>query len=189
MLSDEIHAPLVLPGAEFVPFLSVSEEARRWGFSFLSASKGWNLGGLKAAVVVTAAPAPKRYVDRLSPHSLYRTGHLGVLATVAALNDGGPWLADALEVLDHNRRLLGGLLGKLLPDVRYRPPQASFLAWLDFRALGWGDDPRRASPRRRPGRPQRRAPLRPFRQRLRAAELRLRPGDAHRGFRRIAAVS
>ncbi|MFC9880654.1 MalY/PatB family protein [Streptomyces libani] len=141
VLSDEIHAPLVLPGAEFVPFLSVSDQARRWGFSFLSASKGWNLAGLKAAVVVTADPAPRRYVDRLSPHSLYRTGHLGVLATVAAFNDGGPWLADALEVLDHNRVLLADLLEKLLPDVRYRQPQAGFLAWLDFRALGWGDDP------------------------------------------------
>lgn len=141
VLSDEIHAPLVLPGAEFVPFLSVSDEARRWGFSFLSASKGWNLAGLKAAVVVTADPAPRRYVDRLSPHSLYRTGHLGVLATVAAFNDGGPWLADALEVLDHNRELLADLLEKLLPEVHYRQPQAGFLAWLDFRALGWGDDP------------------------------------------------
>jgi cystathionine beta-lyase len=112
VLSDEIHAPLVLPGAEFVLFLSVSDEARRWGFAFLSASKGWNLAGLKAATVVTADPAPKRYVDRLSPHSLYRTGHLGVIATVAAFNDGDQWLADVLDVLDHNR----GLLDDLLPD-------------------------------------------------------------------------
>ncbi|GAA3204554.1 MalY/PatB family protein [Nonomuraea helvata] len=141
VLSDEIHAPLVLPGAEFVPFLSVSDEARRWGFSFLSASKGWNLAGLKAATVITADPAPKRYVDRLSPHSLYRTGHLGVIATVAAFNLGDPWLAEVLSVLDHNRKLLEELLVKLLPDVRYRQPQAGFLAWIDFRALGWGDDP------------------------------------------------
>jgi cystathionine beta-lyase len=141
VLSDEIHAPLVLQGAEFVPFLSVSEAARRWGFSFLSASKGWNLAGLKAATVITADPAPKRYVDRLSPHSLYRSGHLGVIATVAAFNDGDQWLADVLEVLDHNRNLLGELLAEQLPGARYRQPQASFLAWIDFRALGWGDDP------------------------------------------------
>ncbi|MFG2650550.1 MalY/PatB family protein [Streptomyces sp. NPDC048436] len=141
VLSDEIHAPLVLPGAEFVPFLSVSDEARRRGFAFLSASKGWNLAGLKAAAVITADPAPKRYVDRLPPHSLYRTGHLGVLATVAAFNDSGPWLADVMDTLDHNRRLLDDLLTELLPAVRYRMPQAGFLAWLDFRALGWGDDP------------------------------------------------
>ncbi|MFD0548525.1 MalY/PatB family protein [Streptomyces rectiviolaceus] len=141
VLADEIHAPLVLPGAEFVPFLSVSQEARRWGFSFLSASKGWNLAGLKAATVITADPAPKRYVDRLSPHSLYRTGHLGVLATVAAFNDGDPWLADVVDTLDHNRRHLDALLTELLPAVRYRHPDAGFLAWLDFRALGWGDDP------------------------------------------------
>ncbi|KUJ69687.1 aspartate aminotransferase [Streptomyces albus subsp. albus] len=141
VLSDEIHAPLVLPGAEFVPFLSVSPEARRWGFAFHSASKGWNLAGLKAAVVITADPAPRRCVDRLSPHSLFRTGHFGVLATVAAFNEGDPWLAEVLEVLDHNRRLLGELLAERLPEVGYRHPRAGFLAWLDFRALGWGDDP------------------------------------------------
>ena len=141
VLADEIHAPLVLPGAEFVPFLSVSDEARRWGFSFLSASKGWNLAGLKAATVITADPAPKRYVDRLSPHSLYRTAHLGVLASVAAFNDSDQWLADVLGVLDHNRRHLDQLLVELLPEAHYRQPQAGFLAWIDFRALGWGDDP------------------------------------------------
>ncbi|MFG3440317.1 MalY/PatB family protein [Nonomuraea sp. NPDC047897] len=141
VLSDEIHAPLVLPGAEFVPFLSVSDEARRWGFAFLSASKGWNLAGLKAAAVITADPAPKRYVDRLSPHSLYRTGHLGVLATVAAFTEGDPWLADVVDVLDHNRNLLGESLARSLPEVGYVRPDAGFLAWLDFRTLGWGDDP------------------------------------------------
>ncbi|WP_171162855.1 MalY/PatB family protein [Streptomyces sp. I05A-00742] len=141
VLSDEIHAPLVLPGAEFVPFLDVSEEARRWGFSFLSASKGWNLAGLKAATVVTADPAPKRIVDRLSPHSLYRTGHFGVLATVAAFEEGGPWLDGVLDALDHNRKLLDELLTDLLPGVHCRRPEAGFLAWVDFRALDWGEDP------------------------------------------------
>ncbi len=126
VLSDEIHAPLVLPGADFVPFLSVSDEARRWGFSFLSASKGWNLAGLKAASVVTADKAPKRYVDRISPHSLYRTGHLGVIATVAAFNDGDQWLADFIELLDHNRRLLDDLLTKLLPQFTTDNPKPAF---------------------------------------------------------------
>ncbi|CAM5283223.1 aminotransferase class I/II-fold pyridoxal phosphate-dependent enzyme (plasmid) [Streptomyces viridifaciens] len=141
VLADEIHAPLVLPGADFVPFLSVSDEARRWGFAFLSASKGWNLAGLKAATIITADPAPQRYVDRMSPHSLYRTGHLGVIATVAAFNNGDPWLAEVLDVLDRNRALLAELLDKHLPAAHYTPPQASFLAWIDFRDLGWGDDP------------------------------------------------
>ncbi|WP_307808282.1 MalY/PatB family protein [Streptomyces oryzae] len=145
VLSDEIHAPLTLPGAVFVPFLSVSEAARRRGFAFHSASKGWNLAGLKAATVVTADPAPKRYVDRFSPHSLFRTGHLGVLATVAAYEHGDAWLAEVVRALDHNRVLLGELLARHLPTVGYRPPDAGFLAWLDFRrvpgAAGRGDDP------------------------------------------------
>ncbi|MFJ4655324.1 MalY/PatB family protein [Nocardia sp. NPDC088792] len=141
VLADEIHAPLVLAGAEFVPFLSVSDDARRWGFSFLSASKGWNLAGLKATVIVTADRAPRRYVDRLSPHCLYRTGHLGVIATVAALNEGDPWLAEVLDILDRNRVLLAELLEKHLPVAQCIPAQASFLAWIDLRELGWGEDP------------------------------------------------
>ncbi|MGI5350127.1 MalY/PatB family protein [Streptomyces sp. CA-250714] len=144
VLSDEIHAPLTLPGAAFVPYLSVSGAARHRGFAFHSASKGWNLAGLKAATVVTADPAPKRYVDRLSPHSLFRTGHLGVLATIAAFEEGDAWLAEIVSALDHNRRLLGELLTRHLPAVGYRPPRAGFLAWLDFRHFSgqsWGDDP------------------------------------------------
>ncbi|MGP3991018.1 MalY/PatB family protein [Streptomyces sp. 3N207] len=144
VLSDEIHAPLTLPGAAFVPFLSVSEAARHRGFAFHSASKGWNLAGLKAATVVTADPAPKRYVDRFSPHSLFRTGHLGVLATVAAYEHGDAWLAEVVAALDRNRRLLGELLARHVPDLGYRPPDAGFLAWLDFRRLrgeGRRDDP------------------------------------------------
>lgn len=74
VLSDEIHAPLVFSEVRFVPFLSVSDDARRWGFSFLSASKAWNIAGLKAAVVITGAAATKRYVDRFPPQSLHRTG-------------------------------------------------------------------------------------------------------------------
>jgi cystathionine beta-lyase len=66
---------------------------------------------------------------------------VAVLAHTAALRHGGPWLADLLADLDHNRSLLATLLADALPDVRYRPPQGTYLAWLDCRALGLGDDP------------------------------------------------
>ncbi|MDP9396862.1 MAG: aminotransferase class I/II-fold pyridoxal phosphate-dependent enzyme [Actinomycetota bacterium] len=141
VLSDEIHAPLVLPGARHVPYVGLGGEAARHGVTLLSASKGWNLAGLKAAALVTA-PGPLGELVDAFPHELhYRTGHLGVLAAVAAWCDGGPWLDDVLATLDRNRGLLGTLLGQRLPQVRYRAPEASYLAWLDCRELGLGDDP------------------------------------------------
>jgi len=60
---------------------------------------------------------------------------------VAAFTEGLPWLDAVLGQLDENRKLLAGLLAEHLPGVGYAPPQASFLAWLDCRELGLGDDP------------------------------------------------
>ena len=67
--------------------------------------------------------------------------HLGVLASVAAFTEGLPWLDAVLGQLDENRKLLAGLVAEHLPGAGYTPPQASFLAWLDCRDLGLGDDP------------------------------------------------
>jgi cystathionine beta-lyase len=67
--------------------------------------------------------------------------HVAVIAHTAALRDGVTWLDALLSGLDGNRRLLTGLLAEHLPAIRYRPGDATYLAWLDCRALGLGDDP------------------------------------------------
>jgi cystathionine beta-lyase len=59
-----------------------------------------------------------------------------VLASIVAYRDGGPWLADVLGYLDGNRRALADLLAEHLPQVRHRPPEGTYLAWLDCRGLG-----------------------------------------------------
>jgi cysteine-S-conjugate beta-lyase len=141
VLSDEIHAPLVLPGRTHHPFVSVSPEAAAHGLVFTSASKAWNLAGLKCAAVVTADPATRRLVERLPEELPWRVGQLGVLGGIAAFQDGEPWLEEVLGVLDHHRQYLAELLAARLPAIRYRPPEASYLAWLDCRALRLGDDP------------------------------------------------
>jgi cystathionine beta-lyase len=141
VLADEIHAPLVLPGRTHHPFLSVSEEAARHGIVFTSASKAWNLAGLKCAAIVTADPATRRLLERLPEELPWRVGHLGVLASIAAFQEGEPWLEEVLDVLDHHRHYLTELLEARIPPIRYRPPDASYLAWLDCTALGLGDDP------------------------------------------------
>jgi len=140
VLADEIHAPLTLPGAEHVPFLTVSEAAAERGIALCSASKAFNVAGLGCAQIVTASAAAAELVSQL-PAGATHCGHLGAIATVTAYREGGPWLDEALAVIDHNRDLLGRLLAERLPGVGYEPPAAGYLAWLDLRALGLGDDP------------------------------------------------
>jgi cysteine-S-conjugate beta-lyase len=141
VLADEIFAPLVLAGRTHHPFVSVSPQAAGHGIVFTSASKAWNLAGLKCAAVVTADAAARRLLRRLPEELRWRVGHLGVLASIAAFQDGGRWLEEVLGVLDHHRRYLAELLAARLPAVRYRPPEAGYLAWLDCTALGLGEDP------------------------------------------------
>jgi cystathionine beta-lyase len=143
VLSDEIHAPLTLPGARHVPFLGISPEAREHGIALVSASKAFNLAGLGCAQFVTASPRAKELVESL-PFAATHAGHFGALASVAAYRDGAPWLDDVIAVIDHNRTLLAELLATDLPEVGYRPPQAGYLTWLDLRALDLGDDPSEA---------------------------------------------
>ncbi|MGW3728961.1 MalY/PatB family protein [Streptomyces sp. F001] len=138
VVADEIHAPLVLAGADFVPYLSVPGGER--GLSLMSASKAWNLAGLKAALAV-AGPAAAADLARLPEEVSHGPSHLGVIAHTAALREGTAWLDAVLAGLDDNRRLLADLLAEHLPAVDHRPGEATYLAWLDCRALGLGDDP------------------------------------------------
>ena len=140
VIADEIHAPLVLPGAGFTPFLTVPGGAEV-GISLVSASKAFNLAGLKCAAAVTASPAMRAVTDRVPAHVRWRVGQFGLLATLAAFADGGEWLDRLVATLDARRTQLGDLLAERLPQVRWVPPEATYLAWLDCRAIGDGDTP------------------------------------------------
>jgi cysteine-S-conjugate beta-lyase len=140
VVSDEIHGPLVLPNAAFTPILTVPDAAEI-AVCVASASKAWNLAGLKCGTVVTASPATAAVVQRFPPETRWRVGHFGVLATVAAYTEGGPWLDRLLVTLADRRTLLGRLLAERLPSLSWRPPEATFLAWLDCSAIGSGDTP------------------------------------------------
>ncbi len=142
VISDEIHAPLVRPGVAFTPFLAASDVAARIGFALTSASKAYNLAGLKCALIVAAGDDPLRIVRALPAEVEWRTGHFGALAGVAAFSpESDTWLDSLLAALDENRRLLADLLAEHVPAARYRMPDAGFLAWVDLGSLGWGEDP------------------------------------------------
>ncbi|MDX2677899.1 MalY/PatB family protein [Streptomyces soliscabiei] len=138
VVADEIHAPLTAPGVDFVPYLAVP--GAESGLSLMSASKGWNLAGLKAALAV-AGPEAAADLALLPEEVGHGPSHVGVLAHTAALREGTDWLDALLAGLDENRRLLAALLAEHLPGVVHRPGEATYLAWLDCRALGLGDDP------------------------------------------------
>lgn len=139
VVADEIHAPVILPGTRFTPYLSVpgSESA----LSLMSASKGWNLAGLKAGLAI-AGPAAAHDLARLPEEVSHGPSHLGIISHTAAFRDSGDWLDALLAGLDANRQLLGNLLAEHLPPVRFTPPQGTYLAWLDCRDLNLdGDEP------------------------------------------------
>lgn len=141
VVSDEIHGPLAHTDAAFTPFLAVSDEARQFGITATSASKGWNLAGVKCALMVGAGDRAAAIFAGLPGEVGFRTSILGLHASIAAFRHGGDWLDGALAAIQSNRALLAELLAEQLPTVRYREPSASYLGWLDFRELGWGDDP------------------------------------------------
>ncbi|HUH70690.1 MAG TPA: MalY/PatB family protein [Mycobacterium sp.] len=137
VVSDEIHAPVILSGSRFVPYLTVpgAENA----FALTSASKAWNLSGLKAALAI-AGPEAAADLRRMPEEVSHGPSHLGIIAHAKAFRTGGDWLDLLLQGLDENRTLLGDLIAEHLPGVKYQWPQGTYLAWLDCRQLGFDEE-------------------------------------------------
>jgi cystathionine beta-lyase len=144
VLADEIHAPLVYGGAPFVPFAAIAAGSARRSISLTSASKGWNLAGLKCALAVAHDDETWKQLDRIPGEVRLGRSIMGVAASIAAFDAGEPWLDDALAYLDGTRRYLAERLEERLPGVGYAVPEATYLAWLDCRRLDLGDDPAHA---------------------------------------------
>ena len=135
VFADEIHAPLLYPGGTHVPYASLSAAAAAHTVTGTAASKGWNLPGLKCAQLLLSNDRDAAtWAERGSAFE-HGASTPGVRATTAAYRDGGPWLDDAVAYLDGSRALLAGLLAEHLPEAGYQPPEGTYLAWLDCRAL------------------------------------------------------
>ena len=141
IISDEIHAPLTFPGETFVPMLSLGADAESVSVCVTAASKGWNIAGLKCAIIISQNDEMNSKLANLAPAMHYRASLLGGFATAIAFADSGVWLDTVIAQLDHNRHLIKKLLAEKLPTVRYHIPQNSYLAWLDVESLNLGEDP------------------------------------------------
>jgi cystathionine beta-lyase len=146
VIADEIHAPLTLPGAQFVPLLATASPDVRC-VSVMSASKAWNLAGLKCAVTIAGTnevrDALRSHLHAIPTEIESRVGHLGVQASIAAFREGREWLHELVSHLDRNRTLLMDLLRERIPAARCAAPEATYLAWIDCGALGIAGEPAR----------------------------------------------
>ena len=135
MVTDEVHAPLVLPGATFTPYLSVDPR----GILVTSATKAFNMPAVHGAQVVVLDPAEQALLRAAPIPSQNTWSSLGVIAGTVAWRDCDDWHAALLARLTAQRTLLGELLDAHLPKARMRPLEATYLAWLDLREYGVAD--------------------------------------------------
>ncbi|MDE2436409.1 MAG: PatB family C-S lyase [Sphingomonadales bacterium] len=142
ILSDEVHCDLVYPGREHVPIASLSPEIAARTITLMSAGKTFNLSGLKLGFAVITNKELRRRFVAAHRGMVPRTDSLmGLVATRAAFAEGEAWRRAQVDYLTASRDHLVAELVRRIPGVRLIAPQASFLAWLDFRDLGLGDDP------------------------------------------------
>jgi len=141
VISDEIHCDLVYSPERHLPASSVSDVAAERTVTITAATKTFNMAGLRMAFVHCSSERYGPPLKAIPTRLLGGLNSLGQVATVAGWTHGQPWIDELVAGLDHNRHLLRDLLAAQLPDVRYHPPAATYLAWLDCRELGLGDDP------------------------------------------------
>jgi cystathionine beta-lyase len=137
IISDEIHADLTYAGVH-IPMGSLAPSR---SVTIHSASKTFNLAGLRYAISHTESAEVRQRIAALPDHILGAVNLMGAVAADAAWRDVSGWYEELVAHLDRNRHLLADLLDEHLPDVRYRLPEATYLAWLDCSTLGLGDDP------------------------------------------------
>ena len=133
VVSDEIHADLTYDGYQHVPFASLSPEVAARTVTLTSATKAYNIAGLRAAVAHVGPDELRARWDACPPDLFGAVNVLGVEATRAAWEQGDGWLAAVRSHLAEQRARLGARLASL--PVRYVPPQATYLAWLEFPEL------------------------------------------------------
>jgi cystathionine beta-lyase len=135
VVADEIHADLVYDSRRHIPFASLSPEVEARTLTLTSATKAFNIPGLRCAIAHFGSEALRKRFARVPRHVRGGLGSLGQAATVAAWREGQPWLDAVLAYLDGNRHRVAHFVAERLPGVRSFEPEATFLAWLDCRAL------------------------------------------------------
>jgi len=140
IVSDEIHADLVHSGNRHIPYATRSKGKKRW-ITCVSPSKTFNIAGLECSALICTNPDLRKRVQAARRGLLGGVNLLGATAAVAAYRFGADWLQEVMEILEGNRDYLMRYLAENIPAIRMAKPEATYLAWLDCRALGLSESP------------------------------------------------
>ena len=136
VLSDEIHCDIADPGSAYVPFASVSETCRKNSVTCLAPTKAFNIAGLKSAAVSVPHPVLRHKVWRaLNTDEVAEPNAFAIDAAIAAFTQGDAWLDELCAYVAENKRLLREFIARELPQIKAVPGKATYLCWLDCRAL------------------------------------------------------
>jgi len=141
VFSDEIHAPMVFAPSKHIPYAAVTPEAAAHTVTATSASKAWNLPGLKCAQFIVSNDADRAIWEVIGPFASHGAANLGVIANTAAYTSGRAWLDEVVDYVGANRLALGDLLAEHLPQATYHAPEGTYISWIDMRGLELGGSP------------------------------------------------
>ncbi|QXI20430.1 PatB family C-S lyase [Pseudomonas iranensis] len=142
IISDEIHAELCFDGRMHIPTASLSPEISKRTITLMSASKAYNIAGLKTSFMIIQDAALRERVNHARCGMVDSVNPLGMEATRVAYSEAAPWLAELKTYLQANRDWLVDAVRTRLPGVTINVPQGTYLAWLDCTALDLPDPQR-----------------------------------------------
>lgn len=138
---DEIHADLIYSGHQHIPIASLSSEIAARTVTITSATKGFNIAGLRTAVMYFGSAELEERFNKAVPQTLMgQAGITGIDATIAAWRYGQPWLDEVMERLTSNRDLVADFVAREMPGIVHHKPESTYLSWLDCRALNLPDE-------------------------------------------------
>ncbi len=141
IVADEIHSDLIYSGHKHVPFAKLSGDFAACSITCTAPSKTFNLAGLQVSNIIVQDPELRSRLERrLESNGISEPNFFGVAAAGAAYAQGEEWLGQVLSYLEGNADFIGDFLKARLPQIHYRKPEGTYLAWLDFRALNLDKD-------------------------------------------------
>lgn len=137
VVADEIHCELVHPGFTYTPFASVSEEFQKHSVTCVAPSKAFNIAGLQIANIIVENDKWRQRIDKaININEVCDVNPFGVIATIAAYNEGEEWLNQLLQYIHGNYLFFKDYCEEHLPQLPVAPLEGTYLAWMDCRSLG-----------------------------------------------------
>ena len=142
VISDEIHHDLILPGNSHTVFSTISEEFEQKAIVCTAPSKTFNLAGLQVSnIIIPNEKLRQSFIHTIvDKNGIGIPNSFGIVAMIAAYNEGEEWLEQVLKYINSNFRLLDEFVTNNLPDIKYIEPEGTYLGWLDFNSLGLNDN-------------------------------------------------